>query len=366
MLVKHWVSIWPHITYFLKDFSAYIVITFIGLIILPVATYKIFRTSLTEKSKKILIVCLFTIFIISVTFSICELYFRYFYDVPDGLGFLKVSEKWQQRHVIRTSFNGVQFRDIDFDAKIKNQSAIKIGVIGDSITFGGGIENPKDRFSDILSEKLKKDGYNVEVYNLGIPGYDSEAEIEIYKRVSYLNFDILIWQYFLNDIQSEGKSTGTPIIEKNRQKTKIIQFFSDRSYFFDYLYWRISAKHNQTIRELRNADFANYRDSQKLAHHKQEIADFVKSQKDNNKEIITVIFPSLYFIGPNYPAYDIHQIMEPYFRDQGVQTIDLLDYLKDKKSKDLIASSFDSHPNEYVHELTAEKLFDAIKILIGN
>ena len=218
MFTKLWTSIWPHITYFLKDFSGYLIIIFIALIILPIASYRIFHSLLSEESKKILIVSAFTVFTIILSFSACEFYFRYFYDIPDGLGFLRVSERWQLRHVTYTSFNGIQFRDTDFDAKIKNQNAIKIGVLGDSITFGGGIENSKDRFSDILSEKLKKEGYNVEVYNLGKPGYDTEAEIEVYKRVSYLNYDVLIWQYFLNDIQSAEKSTGTPIIEKNSQK----------------------------------------------------------------------------------------------------------------------------------------------------
>jgi len=40
--------------------------------------------------------------------------------------------------------------------------------------------------------------------------------------------------------------------------------------------------------------------------------------------------------------------------------IDMLPYLKGKKASELVVGHYDSHPNEFVHNLAAEKLYDAI------
>ena len=139
---------------------------------------------------------------------------------------------------------------------------------------------------------------------------------------------------------------------------------SAHSFFLDFLYWRISSRYQKAFVEIRKADIDRYKDQERLSEHKQEIAQFIKVLKDDNKKILVIIFPSMYFIGPNYPSADIHTLMGNYFRDQGVETIDLLNDLKGKDAKSLIASPFDSHPNEYVHNLAAERIFEKVKPLL--
>ena len=222
---------WARITYFLADFRLYLILILLSSVIFLLAAYKIFKSELSLQSKKIGASIFFTFLILIFTYIAFEAYFRYIYDESDGLGFLKVNARWHRRHVI---YNNYFFRDRDFDPDTK-ETVVRIGVLGDSITFGGGIENTKDRFSNILEQKLKESGFNVEVYNLGKLGFDTEGEIAEYENVKHLNFDILIWQYFLNDIQPQGNSTGTPIISKNSQQDKVVKFLSDRSFFFDFI-----------------------------------------------------------------------------------------------------------------------------------
>lgn len=349
----------PHLTYFLRDFAGYLIVDCLTIILFIFVSYKFYKSALTPNMKRTIVAVSFTIFILVFIYSFAEAYFRYVYDEPDGLGFLKVNQKWQQRHVQYTFYDKIQFRDDSFDTKIKDGVA-RIGVLGDSITFGGGIENPKERFSDLLASKLKNVGYKAEVFNLGKPGFDTEAEIEVYKKVSELNFDIVIWQYFLNDIQSAQKSTGRPIIQRSSQRVRLIEFISGKSYFFDYLYWRISARYQKTFEELKEADLALYRDPEILDAHRAQINTFIKELEEQDKKVIVIIFPSLFFLGPNYPAEDIHGIMSSIFAENGVEVIDLLETLRDKKPKDLIASRFDAHPNEYVHSVAAEMLFEKV------
>ncbi len=350
----------PRLGYFLLDFSGYLIFTCLLLLATPFVYYLIIKNGLSEKQKKLLLSFVTFIFLIGITFTISEAYFRYIYDVSDGLGFLRVNQKWQQRHVV---YNSYFFRDHDFKIE-KKEGITRIGVLGDSITFGGGIENVNNRFSNLLEQKLKNAGYNVEIYNLGKPGYDTDGEIQEYQKVKDLNFDIIIWEYFLNDIQLKGKSTGTDILDKASQKGKVVNFLSNKSYFFDYFYWRLASRWQRTLLELRTADLARYHDTQALEIHKMQIAQFIEDLKQDNKKVVVVIFPLFAFLGPDYPATNIHHDMGGFFQDNGSEVIDLLDYLKGKNGRDLWASQFDSHPNEAVHALAAEKIFEKISPLL--
>ena len=346
-------NLWPRTSYFFKDFSLYLIIDFIFLILTLFLSFKILKFKFIDKKKKFYLSLVYTAFVIAIVFSAQEAYFRYVYDEPDALGFLNTSQKWTQRHVV---LNNYFFRDRDF--KEKPPQVTRVGIVGDSITFGAGIKNPDDRFSTIVEKKLQKAGENVEVYNLGRPGYDTDEEIEVYNSVKHLNFDIIIWQYFLNDIQPKVKSTGTRIIEINRDLPPLLQFITKKSYFADFLYWRFSARYQKTIYQLRTADLAQYQNQTRLAEHQAAIESFIKSLKNENKKIVVVIFPSLSFLGPDYPAREIHAQMAQFFQRNNVdEVIDFLEDLKDKNPQQLMAGKFDSHPNEFVHNLVAEKLF---------
>lgn len=351
-----------HLQYFLGDFWPYLLLVSGLLILCLILAYKVFKSTFSIKSKKIILSLIFTLITIVLSFTAFEAYFRYVYDEPDGLGFLKVNKKWHERHVI---YNSHFFRDRDF-SPIKTEGVTRIGILGDSITFGGGIEKVEDRFSNILEKKLRDADRKVEVYNFGRPGYDTEGEIPVYNSIKYLDVDVLVWQYFLNDIQALENSPGTAILNKNSQKSRVIKFISDRSYFLDFVYWRLSLKYQKTIVELKTADFEKYKDQERLNQHKKEISHFIDQLKKENKRVIVVIFPSVYFLGPNYPAKDIHDLMSAYFRENGVQVVDLLDDLKEKDAQTLVASKFDAHPNEYVHRLVAERLYEIIRPLLVN
>lgn len=305
---------------------------------------------------------LFTLLTVVLTASIIEAYFRYVYDESDGLGFLKVNSRWHKRHVVT---NNYFFRDRDFVAQ-KPKSTVRIGIIGDSITFGGGIKNPEDRFSNLLEQKLRSSGAKVDVYNLGKSGTDTEVQIREYQKVKHLDFDIIIWQYFLNDIQPSEKSTGTSIINQSSQTGRVVSFLSEKSYFFDFLFWRYSQRYKNTFEKLKNADLAQYKNQEVLQKHKQDIAGFINDLAREDKKIVVIIFPFVHLVGQNYPAENIHEEMGEFFKANGAQVIDLLPNLRNKDPKQLIASRFDPHPNERVHSLAAQKLFEKISAYLSS
>ncbi len=353
-------NFWYRFLYFVNDFSIYLSLITVFLLAVIFGSIKIHRSHFSETKKKALFIILFSFFFIVLIYSGFEGYFRYRFDESDSLGFLKVNGRWFQRHVV---FNSYFVRDREFTRE-KKEGLTRIGVIGDSIAMGYGIKNVKDRFSNILEKKLRDAKQNVEVYNLGESGADTDTEIINYNKAKKLNLDIVVWEYFFNDAEPSINNQGTKVLIKANVRGKITTFVSNYSYFFDYVYWRLSTRYEKTFKELRTADMASYKDEKNFQRHKNVVTSFIKQLKDDNRKIVVIIFPFMYFL-PNYPANDIHTTMNNVFRENGVEPIDLLNDLKNEYSKNLIVSKFDYHPNESVQKLAAQKLYDKILPLLN-
>lgn len=353
-------NLWARLSYFLKDFLLYETLVTLSFFLFIFLTYKVYKSERAQVRKKVYFSLISLFFILILVYSGFEAYFRYGYDQSDGLGFLKVDRKWHERH---DRFNNYFYRDRNFE-EVKQPGTTRIGVMGDSIAQGSGIKDPNNRFSDILEKKLRDSGQNVEVYNLGRSGYDTDEEVKAYEEVRHLKFNILVWEYFINDIQPAGQSTGDTIIAKNSQKAKVVSFLSDRSYFFDFMYWRFSSRYQKTFQELRTADLSQYKNPEVLTHHQKAISNFIESLNEDNTKVVVVIFPSLFILSNDYPAKDINQMMSDYFQNNGASVIDLLPYVMGKDKNKLMASPFDPHPNEIVHRLAAEKLYEKILPLV--
>lgn len=350
-------ALWGHLSYFLKDFGFYLILLSAAFIFLIFGSFRVYKSHFSQNQKNLLLSLVVTLFALVVVFSGFEAYFRFVYDDSDGLGYLKTNNRWLQRHVV---FNSYFVRDRDFNP-VKQKGVTRIGVFGDSLAFGAGIKDPQNRFSNLLEKELIQKGKKVEVYNLGRSGYDFEAETDWYNQVKNLNFDIIVWEYYPNDIQPEKGSTGSPIIT-SVSAPPAVKALSNVSFFFDFLYWRFSSKYQTTFNNLKNADLAQYKNKAVLAKHEQEIRNFVKSVKaDKNKKFVVIIFPFAHLVGPNYPAGDVHKEIAGVFGKSGADVvIDLLPYMSNEKPANITASRFDSHPNEKIHKLAADLLYRQI------
>ena len=342
--------------YFLNDFKFYLLFLFLslltGLILL-----------LLKRNRLILLLVAIGYTLVAV-FCIGEIYFRYVYDQSDGLGFIKVNRKWHQRHVV---FNNYFRRDRQFILD-KSPGEFRIGVIGDSTTFGAGIEDPATRFSDLLETQLRADGYNVSVYNLGVSGTGSEDQAKDFANFKHLNFDLLVWQYFLNDVNPPDSGEGNRIIITNKDKfipPPVIKWLTDRSFLADWLYWRLSAKYNRTFTDLLAADLNAYADTAILSRHQTVIKKFLAQTKANHLPVVVILFPFLYqtpLIGKADVVYD--QMLDFFASQPVAAAINLKSILRVYPARQLMASRFDSHPNELVHSLAADQLYQVVKALL--
>lgn len=356
------IALWGHLSYFLVDFHEFIILIILAIIVCFGGTYFVFKSSLPENRKKIIISFLFFILSFVLIYSGFEAYFRYRFDQSDALGFLNTTDRWMSKHVV---FNNYQFRDRNFTLE-KTPGVVRIAAIGDSLAFGYGIKNVNDRYSNILEDMLNKAGYKVEVYNFGVSGLDTWNEIILYEnRIEKFNPDIVVWEYYLNDAEPKN-SPGTVALKKvGAEINPVVKTLSEHSFFFDYIYWRFSATYTNTFNELKNTDLEQYYIPSVFKQHVQDVASFSAELTSENAKIVTVIFPFLRYM-PNYPvlATQVHQKMDKIFTADGATVVDLLPYLKNKNATDLIVNRWDTHPNEFVHRLTAEKLYNAIVPLL--
>lgn len=318
---------------------------------------KISNAKISKKQKIIATTFLATILFFFLNLTLVEAYFKFIYDSSDGLGFLKVNQKWHERHV---RINGDFRRDEEFKLQ-KTREISRICAIGDSITFGYGIENIEDRYTEILEKNLQEEEYKVEIYNLAISGANFRDAVSTYRQYKFLNCDIIFYQYVLNDIRDNEKQAK--ILLENSEVSSLTKKALNFSYFFDFVYWRLNQRYSDSFAKLQEIDFADFKNQGKLKNHLSEISKFLEEIKSDNKKIVVVIFPMFYSLDNNYPGW-IHTLIEAYFTKEGATVVDLLPLAIGKNLKDLRASRFDAHPNEYFHKLTAARVYEPLKELL--
>lgn len=337
------------ISYFAKEFHPILL-----------ADAVIFLSSLAilfKIRKKLSLAIISAILFFSFGFTLTEAYFRFVYDQSDGLGFLKVNSKWHERHVL---VNGDFKRDREF--VIQKTTGIKrICAIGDSITFGYGIENVNNRYTEILAKKLLDDKHQVEIYNLAVSGGNTRDAIDTYRKFKFLDCDIVLYQYTLNDIRTNEDQAK--LFGESSRLSPLVKSITDRSYFLDFLYWRLSQRYASTFEKLKAIDFQEYEDSGEMTRHLAELHQLSGEIKNDGTKMIVVIFPMFYSLDNNYPGW-IHALIGSYSEKEGATVVDLLPLAIGHDVRDLRASPFDAHPNEYFHNLAAQSLYEPIKELI--
>lgn len=318
---------------------------------------KISGSKISKKQKIITAAFLATVLFFCLNLTLAEAYFRFIYDSSDGLGFLKVNQKWHERHI---RLNGDFRRDEEFKLQ-KTREISRVCAIGDSITFGYGIANIEDRYTEILEKSLREDGYKVEIYNLAISGANFRDAVTTYRNYRFLNCDIILYQYVANDIRDNEQQAK--ILLENSKVSPLIKKALGTFYFFDFVYWRLNQRYSDSFAKLQEIDFAPFENQEKLKDHLSEISKFLEEIKSDKKKIVVVIFPMFYSLDNSYPGW-IHTLIEAYFAKESATVVDLLPLAIGKNLKDLRASRFDAHPNEYFHKLTAARVYEPLKELL--
>jgi hypothetical protein len=283
-----------------------------------------------------------------------EFYFRYSY-ADSGLLWTRAGENWMEKYV---HFNALGYRDVEWNPE-RLTGKKTVLVFGDSLTMGLGIENPEDRYSNVLGKLL---GSEWVVLNAGVANTATRAQYDIVSNYPLKNPDVVIWQYFLNDINDAGLSIGDhwwPRLPLHQPA-----WIRD-SYLANFLYWRVApllTVVDVTENDLTYWDWAfNAYDNYVIWDiHKQEINRLLAYLQATGARIIVIIFPN-----PLEPVASIPYVdrVAQHFETQGVTEMlrlyeDIAFFAENEGATAVVVSPRDAHPSAAFNHYLGQRIYN--------
>ena len=258
-------------------------------------------------------------------------------------------------HPPQVSTNSLGYRDREPGPK--DPGRYRIAVIGDSFTWGQGID-ASERFTNLLEASL---GPGYEVLNFGIPGHDMPEHLQVLDQVLTLHPDFVLLQLFINDFE-------TPQMQRPRPRPLISEDaargWGRSSALYDLANGRwvqIQEATGITETYVHYLD-RNLRDPQapnaRLAFGM--LRQFVERTTAAGVRAGIVLFPMTDAMGPNgsgYPVGFIHDRVRQIAADEHVPYLDLLPAFSTYKDpRSLWVSPFDAHPNAVANKRAADEI----------
>jgi lysophospholipase L1-like esterase len=253
-------------------------------------------------------------------------------------------------------YNTWGFRERDFDL-VKPEGVYRIAVIGDSITYGQGIEE-KDRFTNLLEKQLNNENGNggYEVLNFGRPGAETIDHLDFLNDpVLSTDPDFVLLQWYTNDVESRDNSERTRPLELIPSKLR-------RNSALFYLLHR----HLTTIRK--NLGWVNSYDDYMLAHFgdpdsasslaaKETLQKFIHISKEQRLPVGIVIFSDSYFRNSRLD-FLIERVLQ-LCEEEAITCLDLRStFAPYKEDPKLWANRLDPHPSPFANRLVADRLME--------
>ena len=244
--------------------------------------------------------------------------------------------------------NSLGFREREIPPKQSDR--YRIAVVGDSFTWGQGVE-ASERFSNLVESFL---GPKYEVFNFGVPGNDMPEHVDVLGRALPTSPDFVLLQIYINDFE-----TGRM---KRPQPYPLLPRATDRDLRRRFLIYDLLSKQWATFQEavgivesypvymarnLLDPNAPNAIDGSAMLHR------FIDKARGAGVPIGIVIFPAYDAMGANgshYPFGYLHERIKTVCAEQKIPCLDLLPmFSKVVNPRSLWVTPFDAHPNAATH-----------------
>ena len=255
--------------------------------------------------------------------------------------------------------NSLGFRDREIGAK--NSNRYRIAIVGDSFTWGQGIED-RERFSNLLGASL---GPQYEVLNFGTPGHDLPEHVEALGQVLQMSPDFLLLQLYINDFEMPAMSR--PAARPLLPWTTLDYWLLRSSAFYDLLNetWGQVQEGSGMVESYVHYMERNLRDPNS-AHSRQAfglLTQFIERARAAGVPSGTVLFPNPGFLRRNYPFGYLHDRVRTVCVDQRIRCLDLRGPFAGSfpNPQAMWVSRFDPHPNARANSRAAEEILAAFR-----
>jgi hypothetical protein len=238
----------------------------------------------------------------------------------------------------------------------KDPELFRIVVVGDSLTYGEGIE-AYWAYPAQLERALAPD-FRVEVLNLGVRGYASEEVLDLLRRfVPALEPDLVVYGVCLNDFLERGGRQQAPpsllpekLMKILTRRTRVGRVLDERS---DALMRSLGLQPDFYADLLADFD-ARYR---RFGDDVSAMNAFVT--QSGLPPMVAMVLDQ----GPRLEGLgrELALAAERQLRDAGIETVDSEDFYRRYDGTNFGVSRWESHPNEEAHAIWASDLATTIR-----
>ena len=265
------------------------------------------------------------------------------------------SNAWFKKYV---HGNALSFRG-PLPSYDKPQGTFRIVAIGDSITFGKGIEKEEDRFPEQLAAMISNSfKIHAEAINMGFPTRNTIDEYFTLRNKGLLfHPDLVVLGYCYND--PETHEQGEEAV-KSIEIPVYFRFLLAKSYLASFLIYSIKQKElDQCVNNYYH--LINAPDAPNILGFRKALKGIANLSHEANADFAVVVFPILFKLDKEpYEFQDAENFILNELKSLDILYADILPLLKGGDERKYWVSQFDSHPNEGVHALAARELFKIV------
>jgi len=275
-----------------------------------------------------------------------------------------IDKEWVQTNI---SYNNDGFRDKDYSFK-KPDDVFRILIIGDSQTFGHGIDRLEDTYPKKLEARLNTaaGSKKFEVLSFARPGWNADSHLQyLYKKGLAYQPDLIMLSLYHNDILPpvyfDCDSTDLDLVDTSHFLHSVL----NRSAIYNFLKFRInrgleaSGSKPNYIQCRRRIYNSRGWDMQRLY-----LDTIIGTAKKNKIHFMMTVIPVLFRLSDDYPMQFAHEKLASFCADRNLHCVDFFEKgIRGSNAKDFIVSEGDRHLNEKGAELIANVLFDKLKPL---
>ena len=283
-----------------------------------------------------------------------ESYSRLVCVETDSFGASLPARRW---FALYTKLNSLGYRDFEW-AVDKPAGVRRIAFVGDSFTYGWGIERVEDRFTECLQATFKDEFPGaVQTMNLSKPGWGSAAELRAMQDVvAAYEVNEIVLGYVANDIEPLLPTTE----DFNPTLPPEPTFFDpDRSCLVDFLYRTLWVPRLPAVRGYQDWLARGFADEDVWCEHQCQLRDIIGYCRGQGVTLRVILLPFIRTSGDSFKREEIHGRVRRFFEAEGVPVLDLWPTIADRDPADLVVNRRDPHPNKLAHRLFAESIWQA-------
>ena len=240
--------------------------------------------------------------------------------------------------------NSLGFRDREVPPK--SAGRYRIVVVGDSFTWGAGLERD-ERFSNLLEHFL---GPRYEVFNFGVPGNNMPGHLDVLDRALAVKPDFVLLQLYINDFETRymQRPRAYALLPGSLdgdlgQSSLLYNLIQDRWVHLQETLGIAEGYVHYMDRNLRDPDGQSAREAFG------QLKEFFERARRAGAQVGAVLFPETDALGPNgktYPFGFLHDGVRRACADVAVRCVDLLPLFSTfRDPRSAWVGPFDAHPN---------------------